>query len=285
MLFLSPLLLAFASTGTAARQVALTFDTTTPEGYVLAFGPDARVNDRNAETYMTSIVLPEYNVEECASACNDLPPNPSTGSCKYFNIWRTAGSPADTFTCAMYSLPTTLWIEANSSVTASRGYRRVSVVVDAGFEGFQCDSPEDDGNPNWLALYDAEPVDAAVIQDPSSAHSGVGFGRLGSIDLTLPGTLITSERLNTAKGRVYQIQLFHRSIFLESATENESFVDVIWNDQVAGSIRSSSAEWEFFSFPVVAQGEDHLAFYGGRQSVWSLIDDVYCFMSQLDSVT
>ncbi|KAG5642425.1 hypothetical protein DXG03_002799 [Asterophora parasitica] len=88
------------STGWAANALA---DPDTPDGYELVFGPVYGAN--NAPGYMGYVFLDKYDVNACATACNNRDPDPQGGPCQYFNIWRAlVGGVPTTYTCSLVCL-------------------------------------------------------------------------------------------------------------------------------------------------------------------------------------
>ena len=55
-------------------------------------------------------------------------------------------------------------------------------------------------------------------------------------------------------------------------------MEVVWNGQVAKTIRPGYEDWKLYQVNVVATGSDTLAFRGGAAPAWSFIDDVTLFL-------
>ena len=172
--------------------------------------------------------------------------------------------------------------QGNLKVTFSRGYRRESYVVDGGFEGyFAClHFCYTESYFNWVGISPENGTeDATIFTYHDYAHFGNGVGLLGSavgVD-SLPGTLTPRQPLYTVPGRQYLLTFFHSSTFSGPALEADAFVEIMWNGKVIATIRPGYQAWTFYSFPVIAEGNDVLAFHGGRAPAWSFIDDVFLF--------
>lgn len=238
-------------------------------------------------------ILKTYDVQACAKMCNSRAFDADGGLCQYFNIWQavTKGAPK-AYTCAMvrlieyYSLRVLMrfnyynqyWLPTNSStatntgqgnltVAMSRGYRRISALLDGGFENLPCafDFCFNATAPNWIGTSPANGLyDATIFHYKPYAHYGNGVGLLGSaygLDPLL-GTLAPSAPLKTKKGSVYVVQFFHNSAYSGQDLEQPAFVEILWNGNVVYTIRPGYSLWTYHSFTVVAQGKDLLAFHG-----------------------
>ncbi|KAF8625148.1 hypothetical protein AX17_006926 [Amanita inopinata Kibby_2008] len=260
----------------------------TPRGYQFVFGP---INAANiAPGFMGFSFLNRYDVDACARLCNARAPDPVGGACKFFNIWRAVvNNIPTTYTCAMYYLPTdqstaTNRGQGNLQVTFSRGYRRISYVPDGGFEGYNpcptfCFATS---YANWIGTSPRGGVlDATIFKFVPYAHSGHSVGILGSANGhdNLPGTLAPRNPLGTSRGRRYAITFFHESSFSGPVLEANAFVDIMWNGRAIATIRPGFQRWTYYTFPVVAIGNDRLAFHGGKAPSWDFIDDVYVFLA------
>ncbi|KAG6865898.1 hypothetical protein C0991_010731 [Blastosporella zonata] len=113
------------SSGWAAKSLA---DPDCPDGYELVYGPTDGAN--NAPGYMGFAFIDKYDVNACATLCDNRDPDPQGGHCKFFNIWRAVvnGQPT-TYTCSMYFFPADSSTAVNYGqgdlkVTWSRGYRK-----------------------------------------------------------------------------------------------------------------------------------------------------------------
>ena len=170
-------------------------------------------------------------------------------------------------------------------MTLSRGYRRLSLVPDGGFEGYTC---SDEGifcyassYKNWVGTSpDHGTLDATIFSWAPYARTGEGSGLLGSATGAdaFPGTLAPAEPVVTVPGREYMIQFFHSSSYSGEFAERESYVQVVWNGDVVATIRPGYSGWRCFEFKVTGCGEDTLAFMGGKAPAWSFIDDVSVFL-------
>jgi hypothetical protein len=85
--------------------------------------------------------------------------------------------------------------------------------------------------------------------------------------------------LSTIAGRSYLLTFFHSSAFSSAEEEQDAFVDIVWNGQVVETIRPGFSGWTYYEFKLMANGNDHLAFHGGKAPAWSFIDDVYLFLA------
>ncbi|KAF8805644.1 hypothetical protein BYT27DRAFT_7258024 [Phlegmacium glaucopus] len=273
------------SSGYAAKTLV---EPAVPDGYEYVFGPTNGAN--NAPGYMGFVFLDKYDVNACAQQCNARGADPSGGACEYFNIWRAVvdGVPT-TYTCSMYFLPTDASTAVNTGqgnlqVTYSRGYKRINYVIDGGFEGYTAcsDFCFTESYANWIGTSPAGgELDAVIIYYVPYAHSGHGSALLGSGDGadTLSGTLTPSQPLQTVAGKTYTIAFFQASAFSGPSGEAAAFVDILWNGVIVTTITPGFTNWEFFSFNVVAAGNDVLAFHGGVAPAWSFLDDIAVYLS------
>jgi len=169
-------------------------------------------------------------------------------------------------------------------VTLSRGYRRLSLVPDGGFDGYICD---DGGIFCYATAYDSwvgtsphlGTLDATIFSWAPYAHYGQGSGLLGSatgVD-AFAGTLAPAKPLMTVSGRRYKIEFFHSSSYSGNIAEREAYVQVVWNGDVVATIRPGYSGWMCYVFEVTGCGRDMLAFTGGEAPAWSFIDDVKVF--------
>ena len=67
---------------------------------------------------------------------------------------------------------------------------------------------------------------------------------------------------------------FQASAFSGPDDEALASMDILWNGNVVGSIHPGFSEYEHFSFDVVGDGDDVLAFHGGAAPAWIFIDDI-----------
>lgn len=168
-------------------------------------------------------------------------------------------------------------------ITNSRGFQRISLLPDGGFEDYKCPSEEDlcftDHASEWTAITaSGNFTDAAIFFNKAYARSGNGVGILGEVSQrdNLPGILTPATPLQTVAGSQYKIALFHKSGFGDDSYKY-AFVDVRWNGNVAITIRPVSNAWTYYEGIVTAIGEDVLEFYGGNAPSWSFIDDISVF--------
>ncbi|KAK7025236.1 fruit-body specific protein a, partial [Favolaschia claudopus] len=262
---------------------------TVPSGYELVFGPISAAN--NAPGYMGFAFLNKYDVSACAKLCDTRGTDSAGGVCQYFNIWRAIiQNKPRTYTCAMYYLPTDNSTATNTgqgplSVTRSRGYRRISYVVDGGFEDYTCPDNGDfcftESGAGWVGTSSNGTDDATIFHYAPYARTGAGVGLLGSAFGSDPyaGLLTASISRKLVAGRSYLLQFFHSSTYSGEQLEANAFVVVLWNGRIVGSIGGYSP-WRYFTFTVQAQGggNDTLAFAGGTAPAYDFLDDVSLFL-------
>jgi len=271
------------SSGYAATSLSNPPD---PSGYELVFGPTNGAN--NAPGYMGFAFLDKYDVQACANLCNTRGADANGGACQYFNIWRAVvnGNPT-TYTCSMYYLPSDESTATNTGqgdlqVTYSRGYRRLSVLPDGGFEGYGCGGSfcYTESYANWIGT--SAPggfQDATIFHYAPYARTGHGSGLLGSATGAdaHPGTLKPAQPLVTVPGKEYMITFFHYSGFSGPTLQADAFVEVQWNGVVVRRIEPGYSLWTYWEVRVTAQGADELGFHGGMAPAWSFLDDIYVF--------
>ncbi|KAJ7118053.1 hypothetical protein C8R44DRAFT_982831 [Mycena epipterygia] len=260
-------------------------DPTDPEGYELVFGPTDGAN--NAPGYMGFAFIDKYDVDACAQLCSQRGADPNGGGCAYFNIWRAvvSGIPT-TYTCSMYYLVADESTAVNFGqgdlvVTLSRGYRRLSVLPDGGFEGYTaCDFFCFTASyANWIGTSPANgSFDASIFFFAEYAHTGHGVALLGSASGTdsLAGTLTPAAPLKTKAGTGYVIQAFMVSTFSGEQREGPAKVDILWNGVRVGGV-SGYMPWTLVQVAVTGTGNDTLSFVGGAAPAWTFIDDVYVY--------
>ncbi|KAJ7721889.1 hypothetical protein B0H16DRAFT_362083 [Mycena metata] len=261
-------------------------DPTTPAGYELVFGPTDGAN--NAPGYMGFAFIDKYDVDACAQLCNTRGVDPVGGGCAYFNIWRALvdGLPT-TYTCSMYYLVADESTAVNFGqgdllVTYSRGYRRISVLPDGGFEGYTgcstfCFTAS---YSNWIGTSPPSGNwDATVFFYPPYAHTGHSVALLTSADGvdSKIGTLTPAKKLGTEVGTNYVIQGFFLSAFGGAQLEANAKVDILWNGVRVGGTSGFTPAWKFVEVPVVGTGNDTLTFVGGSVQAWTFIDDVFIY--------
>jgi len=167
-------------------------------------------------------------------------------------------------------------------VTYSRGYSRINLVSDGGFEGYRCPDPSitfcfAESYADWIGTsLTGGSLDATIFSYAPYARSGKGSGLLGAAGGAdaLPGTLSSIKPLKTIPGKTYLVYFFHNSAYSGPVGEREAFVQVIWNEGVVATIRPGYSSWVYYGFTVTARGNDRLAFRGGKAPAWSFIDDV-----------
>ncbi|KAJ4479930.1 hypothetical protein J3R30DRAFT_3701078 [Lentinula aciculospora] len=239
-----------------------------------------------APGYMGFVFLNKYDVDACAAICNNQDPSDVGGSCKYFNIWRAVvdGVPT-TYTCALYYIPadpsTAInYGQGSLSVTQSRGYKRITYVLDGGFEDYSCGglsfcyTNEVEG---WLTSSPEDgDYDASIFHYQPYSHSGDSVALLGSATGhdDYSGTLTYASSLSTEPGVEYVVEFFHSSFYSGSA-EKDAFVEVYWNGVLVGTIHPGYSLWKYYKFVVIAQGNDKLDFRGGRAPSFDFLDDIF----------
>ncbi|RDB31124.1 hypothetical protein Hypma_000065 [Hypsizygus marmoreus] len=270
------------SSGWAAKTLV---DPEVPEGYEVVFGPTDGAN--NAPGYMGFAFIDKYDVNACAALCSTRGADGNGGACQFFNIWRALvkGVPT-TYTCSFYYVvadesTAVNYGQGDLKVTYSRGYRRKSLVIDGGFEGYTCSDFCYAGKyANWIGTSPAGGyLDASIFHYAPYARSGKSVALLGSasgVD-ALPGTLAPASPLKTVAGKKYTITFFHASVYAGQVAEKDAFVDVLWNGVTVASIKPGYQPWTYYEYEVTAKGNDLLAFHGGKAPAWSFIDDVNVF--------
>lgn len=273
------------SSGWAVKTLANPPD---PEGYEPVFGPTNGAN--NAPGYMGFVFIDKYDVNACALLCNTRGSDRIGGVCQYFNIWRAVvnGVPT-TYTCTFYYIVTdestaVNYGQGDLKVTFSRGYRRKSLIIDGGFEGYKCGGSSTfcftASYANWIGTSPhGGYLDASFFHYAPYARTGSSVALLGSASGwdALAGILAPAKPLKTVAGRSYVITFFHSSSFSTRDAEKNAFVDVLWNDAIVQTIRPGYQPFTFYEFKVTARGNDMLAFHGGKAPAWSFIDDVSVF--------
>ncbi|KAF7334724.1 hypothetical protein MVEN_02303100 [Mycena venus] len=261
-------------------------DPADPDGYELVFGPTGGAN--NAPGYMGFAFIDKYDVDACAQLCNGRGIDPVGGGCAYFNIWRALvdGIPT-TYTCAMYYLVTDESTADNTGqgdlvVTFSRGYKRISVLPDGGFEGYTAcsDFCFTTSDATWIGTSPSGgDQDATIFFFPTYAYTGNSVGLLGAAfgDDSLLGTLSPAAPLATKAGVSYVIQCFMNTAFSGADLEASANVDITWNGATVGTF-SGFSDWQFVQATVTGTGSDQLAFVGSPAPAWAFIDN--CFVYQ-----
>ncbi|KAJ7578264.1 hypothetical protein C8J56DRAFT_835951 [Mycena floridula] len=274
------------SSGYAAKSIE---NPATPEGFELVFGPINGAN--NAPGFMGFAFLDRYDVQACTDLCRSRGADPNGGGCQFVNIWRALvdGIPT-TYTCSFYYIPADQSSAVNTGqgdlqVTFSRGYRRISVLPDGGFESFNsCGDNEicfTESDANWIGKSDVGGhLDALIFDFQPYAHSGHSVATLGSGDGSdaHSGNFTAAHQLKTIPGRDYVVQLFHGS-FLTDSKEQGSFVTIRWNGQTIGAILAGNSPWTFYQFPVKAKGKDMFSFRGGSFPAYDFLDDIFIFLA------
>ncbi|KAJ7867231.1 hypothetical protein B0H14DRAFT_3590403 [Mycena olivaceomarginata] len=257
-----------------------------PDGYEPVFGPTGGAN--NAPGYMGFSFIDKYDVDACAQLCNTRGVDPIGGGCAYFNIWRALvdGLPT-TYTCSMYYLVADESTAVNFGqgdlvVTYSRGYRRISVLPDGGFEGYNgCSDFCFTGSySDWIGSSPPSGNwDATIFFYKPYARTGNGVALLGSADGvdSKIGTLTPAKKLSTTVGTNYVIQVFFLSSFSGPQLEAKAKVDILWNGVRVGGTSGFTPAWTFVEAPAVGTGNDTLSFIGGSVLAWTFIDDVFIY--------
>ncbi|TFK67836.1 hypothetical protein BDN72DRAFT_858869 [Pluteus cervinus] len=259
-------------------------DPSVPAGYQLVFGPTNGANQ--APGYMGFSFLDKYDVQACANLCNTRGADSVGGVCQYFNIWRALvnGNPT-TYTCSFYYLPTdastaTNTGQGNLQVTYSRGYQRISTLLDGGFEdcGISCES-DPTSDDHWVAT-SAGSNDAVIAYRDGFGRTGHSLGVLGSIfgEDALSGTITTNPPIPTIAGIDYVLQFFHQSIFMQN-DETNAVLTVFWNGVQVLSIHPGAQAWTPYQVAVTAVGSDVLSFTGGSWPAYDFLDDISLFLA------
>ncbi|KAJ7648015.1 hypothetical protein FB45DRAFT_782995 [Roridomyces roridus] len=254
----------------------------TPAGYELVFGPTGGAN--NAPGYMGFAFLDRYDVDACAALCNGRGYDAVGGVCQYFNIWRAVvdGVPT-TYTCSMYYLVADESTAVNYGqgdlvVTLSRGYKRLSVLPDGGFESYTCDDfCYAASSDNWVGTTPSGgALDATIFHYSTFAHTGNVSALLGAAngDDSDAGSLSPAKPLTTVKGSNYVLQLFVANDFSDDVDEAAAAVEVLWNGKQVGSV-TGVQHYAPSQFNVVGTGADVLTIQGGAAPAWSFVDDVF----------
>lgn len=174
--------------------------------------------------------------------------------------------------------------QGDLAVTFSRGYRRQTALSDGGFEGYAAcsDFCFTEAYASWIGTSPSGGFqDATIFHHSAYAHSGNSVGLLGSANGhdNLSGTLTPNGHINTVAGTTYTITFFLASDFSGSGLEDQSFVEVRWNNVVVKTIRAGFSPWTYYSVDVTAVGNDQVAFRGGKAPAWTFIDDVFIFQT------
>ena len=175
--------------------------------------------------------------------------------------------------------------QGNIKVTYSRGYRRISVLPDGGFESYTCPDGGDacytDSIPSWKGSSPSGgTLDASFFHFKDYVRSGLSVALLGSASGSdaLAGTITPTSLLNTVPGAKYEVQFFHDSSFHAPELSRDAHVDVIWNGETVLSLAPGWQPWTYHKVAVTAKGNDKLEFHGGTYPAISFIDDVYVFL-------
>ncbi|KAJ3045836.1 hypothetical protein HDV00_006099 [Rhizophlyctis rosea] len=108
-------------------------DPPVPLNYELVFGPVDQVADSTAVLSTTPFTY--YDVSACAKMCDATP---KTALCDFFNVFSTKGLTGSvTYSCVLYQRvadSATVPATTGTTITSSRGYRKINYVIDGGFE-------------------------------------------------------------------------------------------------------------------------------------------------------
>jgi hypothetical protein len=176
--------------------------------------------------------------------------------------------------------------QGDLKVTQARGYARVALIQDGGFESFD-NLPCHSDNPNnmcygtetpyWIGTSSSTGTDdATFFSFGPYAHLGKGVVILGSatgID-NFPGTVTPKEPLTTVSGKTYKLSFFYAAYWVTGDLAAEAHMDVLWNGQMVFSVPNGYTDWTLFEVEVTAQGNDVLAFSGGGFPAYGFLDDV-----------
>ncbi|KAG6905883.1 hypothetical protein DXG01_017103 [Tephrocybe rancida] len=217
--------------------------------------------------------IDKYDVNACAVLCTTRGSDRVGGACQYFNIWRALinGVPT-TYTCAFYYIVADAYTavnygQVNLKVTYSRGYKRTSLAIDGGFEGYTCDDfCTTESSDSWLGASPAGGLrDASIFHYIPYARTGGSVALLGSssgVD-NLSGTLSPKEPLKTVVGKSYTLGFFANTIYAGPIAEAKAFVNILWNGKKVRTINLGYDNWRFYETTVVATGNDQLTLHGG----------------------
>jgi hypothetical protein len=169
--------------------------------------------------------------------------------------------------------------QGDLKVTYSRGYKRKNLLTDGGFEGYTgctnfCFA---ESYTNWVGT---SPVggtqDATFFFYPPYARTGSASALLGSAAGRddKPGTITPAGTLATVAGKKYQITFFQNSAYSGPTLQAPAFVEILWNGVVVNTIRPGYSSWTFHAVDVTAQGNDVVAFRGGKAPAWTFLDDI-----------
>ncbi|TFK67813.1 hypothetical protein BDN72DRAFT_858855 [Pluteus cervinus] len=240
-------------------------DPDVPNGYQLVFGPTDGANN-----------APGGLVRTFATLVVPIPVGEFASTSTYGVL------------SSMYYIPTDASTATNTgqgdlSVTYSRGYQRISILPDGGFEDYlECDDfCYASSDANWVGtIPSGGSEDAEIFYDTDYARTGHGSLCLGSSSGAdaLPGTMTTANPLDTVAGSDYWIQFFQESAF-RSNPEDAAFVNVFWNGVQVLAITPGYQTWTPYQVSVTAVGSDVLSFTGGSFPSYDFLDDISLFLA------
>ncbi|KAF9471247.1 hypothetical protein BDN70DRAFT_998689 [Pholiota conissans] len=277
----------------ASHSNAAGLDTQTPIGYDLIFGPITAAT--GASGFMGSTLISEYSVTSCAELCNSRAPDANGGACQFFNIWLTTVNNTQQTTCAFYFIPTDGSTATNKGTSAlkiseSRGYTRVTLIQDGGFEGWNCTAccTAPFCSTRSYFAWEVLPLPGFTTLDGvttilrlTGAHTGFDFATLGCFDTPQnPGILQpVAQPLQTIAGQKYLITFFHQARSNNGDGTFSSQFKVLWNGNVVFTITGPLPDlnWRYYQVKITAVGGDKVGFEDTFQNVSpaSAIDDVF----------
>ena len=167
-------------------------------------------------------------------------------------------------------------------VTESRGYSRVPLLPDGGFESYTCSGGSDycyttgTGTATWTTTSaNGGTMDAWLYHYKPYAHSGSVFAVLGSgfgSDASA-GILQPAKPLKTKAGSKYIVSFFYDQSVNGPQYQASGYTDVKWNGQTVLALAAYQT-WTYYEVEVTAQGNDMLSFVGGKAPAYSFIDDI-----------
>ncbi|KAF9480588.1 hypothetical protein BDN70DRAFT_603567 [Pholiota conissans] len=277
----------------AARQAR-----TKPKYFERTFGPINAAS--NAGGYIGFVTFPSYDVNACAASCNAHGFNTTGGPCVFFNIWTAVinGASGNTV-CSLYNS-----VAANSTstytgqgdliVTASRGYKRKSLIKDGSFQDYTCVVTKTNGCPYAPSRYWTRFVPAGydfVLINNGPAHTGNSstffyFSPPSPDAYAYGATLEYALPTNAVEGKTYVISFFYTNSNYSPAPTNLTgpLVSALWNGvSVIGAPQVGPETFDGLSYmnifgEVVAQGGDTFALQNGIAFAHAMyVDDISIF--------
>ena len=173
------------------------------------------------------------------------------------------------------------------AVSQSRGYARVSLLPDGGFEQLPpcarglpfCSA---NGDATWTLVTTTSSTNtASQLLRLDGAHSGTVFATIGFFDSTNTGIWTPADSLRTLPGSRYVITFYLRLTNIISSAGLSTNFGVVWNGAVVFSPRPTDFDWHYYEVQVDAIGDDELEFkddFPNSQFATSAIDDIFVFL-------